>query len=202
MPTVLRSTAPEEFDGLDIRYGAVAAGSVFNNGGSDSGNLTSVWLIQWNIDDCCLIFPRGGAGGLRRVPKGKAILSTETDATGSVESTKALAEFYLTDFEWDVGLCVQDPRRIKRIANVHKTRGHANEIDIDVLIEARNNFKTSGTVYAYAPLEVKTQIQILAKDASNVHYPPDMPFGKPVAYILDMPLRQCDAILTTETTIS
>lgn len=195
-------TAPEEFTGFEARYDALAAGSVFNNGGSDSGNLTSVWLIQWDPQDCCLIFPKGSTGGLRRIPKGKQMLSTETDATGSVESTKALAEFYMTNFEWDTGLCIQDTRRVKRIANVHKTKNHANQLDIDTVIEARNSFKTSGTVYLYAPLEVKTQIQIQAKDKGNVYYPASDPFGRPVPYILDMPIRQCDAILLTETTVA
>jgi len=195
-------TAPEEFNGLDVRYGSIAAGSVFNNGGSDSGNMTSVWLIQWDEYDCCTIFPKGSQGGLRRVPKGIHMFDTVDDAQGTVGSTKAKAEFYVTNFEWDTGMCIQDTRRVKRVANVHKTRGNANQIDIDVLIEARNNFKTSGTVYLYAPLEVKTQIQILAKDKGNVHYPPDMPFGKPVPYLLDMPIRQVDAIVTTETTVS
>lgn len=195
-------TAPEEFDGLDTRLSSITAQITFNNGGSDSGNMTSVYLIQWDMDDCCLIYPKGGMGGLRRIPKGVQMLSTETDATGSVESTKALAEFYITNFEWDCGLCIQDVRRVKRVANVHKTRGHANEIDIDVIIEARNYFKTSGTIYLYMPLEIKTQIQVLAKDAGNVYYPPSMPFGKPVPYVLDMPVRQCDAIVLTETTVS
>lgn len=195
-------SSPEEFTGFEPRYDAIAANSVFNNGGSDTGNLTSVWLVQWDIQDCCMIFPRGSAGGLRRIPKGKVMMSTETDATGSVESTKAVAEFYMTNFEWDTGLCIQDTRRVKRIANVHKTKNHANQLDIDAVIEARNSFKTSGTVYLYAPLEVKTQIQIQAKDKGNVYYPPDNPFGKPVPYILDMPIRQSDAIVLTEDTVS
>ncbi len=195
-------TAPEEFDGLDIRYPSLAAGSVFNNGGSDSGNLTDVWLIQWDTQDCCLIFPKGSPAGLVRTPEGRHWMSTDTDATGSVENVKAMAWFYVTSFAWDTGLCVQDLRRVKRVANVHKTRNHTNQIDIDVVIEARNAFKTSGTVYAYMPLEIKTQVQIQAKDAGNVYYPPDQPFGRPVAYILDMPIRQCDAILLTGATIS
>jgi hypothetical protein len=197
-------TAPEEFTGIDPRYDAITAGSVFNNGATsgDNGSLTSAWLIQWNIDDCTMIFPRGSAGGLRRIPKGVLTLSTETDATGSVEATKALAEFYCTNFEWDTGLCIQDTRRVKRVANIHKTRGNANEINVDVLIEAFNAFKTSGTVYLYVPTEVKTQLQVQAKDKGNVYYPPDTPFGKPVAHILDMPIRQSDAILTTENALS
>ncbi len=195
-------TAPEEFDGLDVRYASLADGSVFNNGASDSGNMTSVYLIQWDEYDCGMIFPKGSPGGLRRIPKGVHMFDTVNDAQGTVGSTKAKAEFYVTNYEWDTGLCVQDTRRIKRVANVHKTRGNANQIDIDVVIEARNHFKTSGTVFLYAPLQVKTQIQILAKDAGNVHYPPDMPFGKPVPYVLDMPVRQCDALVVTETTVS
>lgn len=195
-------TAPEEFDGLDTRMGSLTDYVVFNNGASDSGNMTSVYLIQWDMDDCCLIYPKGGMGGLRRIPKGVHMFDTVNDAQGTVGSTKAKAEFYVTNFEWDCGLCIQDVRRVKRIANVHKTIGNANQVNIDKIIEARNNFRTSGQIYAYMHLDIKTQVQIKAKDAGNVYYPPSMPFGKPVPYILDMPVRQCDAMVLTETTVS
>lgn len=193
-------TAPEEFDGLDIRFGSIVANSVFDNGGSTT--LTSAWLIQWDLQDCCMIFPKGGAGGLRRIPKGKVWLSTETDATGSVEATKALAEFYVTNFEWDTGFCLQDPRRVKRVANIEPTINDDYEINVDILIQARNAFVTSGQVYLYVEKTVKTQLQIQAKDKLNIYYPPDMPFGKPVAYFLDVPIRQCDAILLTESALT
>lgn len=195
-------TAPEEFSGLHVRYGSLAANSVLNNGGSDSGNLTTVWLIQWDVQECCFIYPKGGAGGLRRLPRGRHLLSTDTDATGSVESTKAVAFFILTDFEWDLGLCVTDTRRIKAVRNVHKTIGHANEVDIDILIQAKNSFRTSGMIYAYMHQDIASQIQIQAKDKGNVWWNPQNPFGTPTAYVLDMPIRITDAITLAEATVS
>ena len=195
-------TAPEEFDGLHVRYGSIAANSVFNNGASDSGNMTTMWLVQWHPTECCFIYPKGGGGGLRRKPGGRVYMSTDTDATGKVESTKAYAWFIITDFEWDLGLCVKDTRRIKAVRNIHKTIGNANEIDVDVLIQAKNSFRTSGQIYSYCHQDIASQLQIQVKDKGNVWMNPETPFGKPVVYVLDMPIRVSDAILLTETTVS
>jgi len=197
-----KGSAPEEFDGLDVRCAAIADNSVFDNGGSDSGNLTTVWLIQPDVNECCLIFPKDGQGGLRRIPKGVHQMSTDTDATGSVESTKAYAEFALTNFEWDLGLCVHDTRRVKAVRNVHKTIKHANELDVDILIQAKNSFRTTGQIYAYMHQDVASSLQIQIKDKGNVWMNPTTPFGEPTVYVLNMPIRISDAILLTETTVS
>jgi len=191
-------TAPEEFDGLDVRYDTITAGSVFDNGGSEASALTTIWLIQWDLYDCCMIFPKGSPGGLRRTDEGRQWMSTDTDATGNVENTKAMAWFYATTFAWDAGACIQDTRRVKCLRNIHKTRTNSTSLDIDLLIDARNAFTTQGTIYAYMAKEIKGQIQALANVKANVQYPPNSPFGKPVPYVLDMPVRQCDAILLTE----
>ena len=195
-------TAPEEFDGLDKRYASIATNSVFNNGANDTGNHTTMWLCQWHPTECCFIYPKGGQGGLRRKPGGRVYLGTNTDATGSVESDKAYAWFIITDFEWDLGLCVQDTRRIKAVRNIHKTIGNAHEIDVDVLIQAKNSFRTSGQIYAYCHQDIASQLQIQVKDKGNVWMNPDNPFGVPTTYVLDMPIRVSDAILTSEDLVS
>ena len=167
-----------------------------------SSLISLAWLIQWHPTECCFIYPKGGQGGLRRIPRGRHLLSTDTDATGNVESTKALAFFLLTDFEWDLGLCVKDTRRIKAVRNIHKTISHANEINEDVVIQAKNSFRTSGMIYAYCHQDVASQIQIRVKDKGNVWMNPTNPFGSPTTYILDMPIRVTDAITLAETTVS
>ena len=50
----------------------------------------------------------------------------------------------------------------------------------------------------YCNETIFTQLQILAKDKRNVHYPPNNPFGGPQMYFLDMPVRRLDAIATDE----
>jgi hypothetical protein len=201
-----KATAPEEFDGLHVRYGSLVANSVLNNGGSDTGNLTTVWLIQWHPQECCFIFPKGGKGGFRRVPGGRVYLSTEDTTALAAHATalanQAMAWYIITDYEWDMGLCVKDTRRIKAVRNVHKTINHANQIDENVLIQAKDAFRTGGTIYAYCAQAVASQLQIKIKDKGNVWMNPTNPFGEPTTYVLNMPIRVTDAQLLSEATVS
>jgi hypothetical protein len=54
----------------------------------------------------------------------------------------------------------------------------------------------------YCNETVFTQLQILAKDKTNVHWTENNPFGKPQMYFLDMPVRRCDAITNVEETVA
>lgn len=188
---------PEEFDGLDIRYPSIAANSVIDNGGSTASNMTKIWLIQWHPTECCMIYPKGGQGGVRTIDKGTWLLSTETDATGSVESTKAQAFFHLINFEWDGGLCVKDPRRIKCMGNIHQTVGNANAFKIEKFRQAKNAFRTGGQIYAYMHPDMRNQIEGTTDEKVNVTYPPSQPFSVDVPYLLNIPLRTTEAILLT-----
>src|SRR5512146_3315034 len=193
---------PLEFNGLDVRYDSIATDSVFNNGGSEASNLTDIWLIQWDRLDCCMIYPRGSRGGIYRTAHPDTCLSTETDGTGSVESTKAVAWYTMVDFDWKGGFCLRDTRRVKRMTNIHQTIGHANAFDIKVFRRAKNSFRTSGQIYAYMHQEVATQIENTADEKPNVVYPPNQPFAQPVAYVGGIPIRMCDRILLTGNQIS
>ena len=72
----------------------------------------------------------------------------------------------------------------------------------DKIIQIRNNFKGPGRIYMYCNETVSTQLDILAKDKRNVHYPPNSPFGEHQMYFRDMPVRRCDAITDVEATLT
>ena len=109
---------------------------------------------------------------------------------------------YITEFAWDVGLCVEDTRCVKRLCNIDSVSTETNTLNEDYIIQIRNNFKTNDTIYMYCNETVFTQLQILAKDKTNVHWTENNPFGKPQLYFLDMPVRRCDAITNVEGVIS
>ena len=192
------ATEPKEFDGLDVRFDALATDSVITNGGSTASNMTDIWLIQWDMQDCCLIYPKGSRGGIYRTPHPDTCLTTETDVTaGVVDSQKKVAWFTMVDFDWKGGMCLRDTRRVKRLCNIHQDPDNAAAFDIRAFREAEESFDTTGQIYAYMHKRVRLQIRNTQDEKGNVYYPGDSPFAKPVAYLGDIPLRRCDRILLT-----
>ena len=93
---------------------------------------------------------------------------------------------------------MEDTRCVKRLANIDTTAGSSFTLNEDKVIAIRNNFKMNDTIYMYCNETVFTQLQIRAKDKTNVHWTENNPFGKPQLYFLDMPVRRCDAITNVE----
>ena len=205
----LTAAPPEEFDSLSARYASLStddASYVANNGNTTGNDNTSIWFVQWGPGKVYLIYPRNAAGGgIKKEDKNLQLVAGDN----SVASTSATQPnptnqlwAYITEFSWDVGLCIEDTRSVKRLCNIDSVSTEDNTLDEDRIIEVRNNFKTPGTIYMYCNETVFTQLQILAKDKSNVHWTENNPFGKPQMYFLDMPVRRCDAITNVEATIS
>jgi len=194
---------PREFNGLDVRFDALADYEVFSNGGSEASNLTDIWLIQWDPWDCCMIYPKGERGGITREQLDNAPLATQQDADNAVpDSQKKIADYMRVNFDWKGGLCLRDRRRIKRICNIHQDDDNANAFSIKIFRKAKNAFETPGQIYAYMHPDIKTQIENVADDKQNVSYPPNQPFAKPVEYVSDIPIRPDRRILLTGSAIS
>jgi len=203
------ASPPEEFAGLQYRYNSLSTGSnyVLSNGHTTDDNTnTSIWFIQWKPGGVYLIHPRNtDGGGLKKKDEGRVF----TSGDNAVASTSATAPnptnslwAYVTEFSWDVGLCIEDQRCVKRLCNIDPDHTATNTLNEDYIIQIRNNFKTNDTIYMYCNETVFTQLQILAKDKTNVHWSENNPFGKPQMYFLDMPVRRCDAITNVEAVIS
>ncbi len=201
---------PEEFDGLLARYNTLSSSRsayVKDNGASlgTGASLTSIWLIQWRPGGVYLVYPRNAeGGGIRKEVKPLTyVMSDSSSNTPSYEPNNKQLWAHITEFSWDVGLCIEDTRTVKRIANIStNSTTDSNTLDEDKIIETRNNFRTPGTIYMYCNETIFTQLQILAKDKNNVHYPPNTPFGGPQMFFLDMPVRRLDGINTTETLVT
>ena len=146
---------PEEFDGLMARYhtlSTTAAAYVANNGASLGGgaSLTSIWFIQWRPGGVYLIYPRNATGGgIKKEDKGLVYTLADNSAatpTAPIYNNNQLWAF-ITEFSWDVGLCIEDMRCVKRLANISTNSStDTNTLDEDQIITVRNNFKTPGTI--------------------------------------------------------
>lgn len=192
---------PEEFAGFNLRYAKLSTDPtkyVLGNGDTGQTNNTSIWFVQWGPGKVYLIYPRNSNQvGIKKKDEGRVY--TAGDNVGTKQTNQLWA--YITEFSWDVGLCVEDTRTVKRLANIDPVHGQTYTLNEDYIIQIRNNFKTNGTIYMYCNETVFTQLQILAKDKRNVNWDMNSPFGKPIMYFLDMPVRRCDGITNLETSI-
>jgi hypothetical protein len=206
--------SPEEFNGLESRYGSLSSAAdigtgaadssyVLNNGDSGGSDNTSVWFIQWGPGKTYLVYPRNSVGGgIKKEDKG--LVLTNADNTAAAAGITAQIWAFITEFSWEVGLVVEDERTVKRLANIDSVPGTTNTLDEDKMIQIRNNFQTSGTISMYVNETVFTQLQILAKDKQNVFWDTDSPFGRPQLMFQDMPVRRMDkqSLTNTETSLT
>ena len=196
---------PEEFAGFQYRYATLSTSRsayVINNGGSNSGGHTSIWFVQWSPTKVYLISPRNmEAGGLKKMDKG-LVYTLGDNASGTASQRNNQLWAFITEFSWNVGLAVEDTRAVKRLANIDTASGSSDTLDEDKIIQIRNNFKGNETIFMYVNETLFTQLQILAKDKTNVRWTSEDPFGKPQFNFLDMPVRRCDSITNVEGTIA
>ncbi len=196
------ASSPEEFNGLesryntlssaaDIRTGAADNNYVLDNGDSSASDDTSIWFIQWGPGKTYLVYPRNSVGGgIRKEDKGLQLTNADNTANSAGIVNQVWA--FITEFTWEVGLVVEDTRSTKRLANIDSAPGATFSLDEDKIIQIRNNFQTPGTIFMYCNETVFTQLQILAKDKTNVFWTPASPFGVPQLMFQDMPVRRMD----------
>ncbi len=110
------AVAPEEFIGLAARYSALTSAgnsdNVISAGGSGSTDNTSIYLIAWDEETLCGIYPKGMKAGLQHEDLG---LETEQNAGGV---TGALNRVYRDHWLWSAGIALKDWRYCVRICNV------------------------------------------------------------------------------------
>lgn len=86
---------------------------VMSNGIVTGGDGTSIIVVDWAPRGCHLIYPMGSkSGGLTEINYDDAMGIPVTDVNG------LQFQAAVTEWIWNIGLAVEDPRRMARIANV------------------------------------------------------------------------------------
>ncbi len=160
------SANPDAFDGLRTRLNRLGSNyRVFNAGGVQGPETTSIYIIQWGAKKTYGIFPKGGKAGLQITNKG-LVESSYIDANGD---TRHISHFK-TKFKWECGLAIDNYRSVCRIANVTPAVWADGTVE-DVMILALNSMVNCGEgAKIYVNLESKTPFDIRAKDKTNVMY--------------------------------
>jgi len=182
---------PEQFKGLAPRTNALANANTFGASGTGE-DTTSLWVIKWGPRGAYFIYPKGSQAGL----------SAQDQGLNRVAGTTGTFMAWVTHFKMKVGLAVADDRAIQRIANM-ETTGTANIFSEDLLIAAINRMSgINGNPAILCNATIKTQLDIAAKDKSNVSYTIAEYGGREVTFFKGIPVRQVDSIVDTETAIT
>ena len=196
------ATDPEKFMGLAPRYNLTTAengGNIVTGDGTGSDN-TSIWLIVWGQNTCHGIFPKGQKTGLVHQDLGEQTL--EDVAGGKYQG-------YRSHYKWDIGFCLRNWRYVVRIANLdvsNFTKDAATGSDlIELMVRAMHKIpsKGMGSMVFYCNEDVMTylDLQTLNKSNNALTYGPDI-HGQEVLKFRGVPVKQCDAILSTEAVVS
>lgn len=194
---------PDEFNGFAMRYPSKTSPNVVDAGGTSAadGALTSMFLISWGDRTAHGLYPKGSQGGLQHEDLGK-YMTQDTDG----KKFQCVGD----KTSWKMGLAVRDWRACVRIANIKvedltKRKGEAGFIDMQALtIKAKNMMPEAMRNRAiwYCNQDVLTGLELQATDAGNVHLVYGEMFNsKAVPNLHGRPIRQCDALLSTESAI-
>ena len=196
------AASPKKFNGFTVRYNSISTDqenrdfNVIDGGGSGSDN-TSIWLVNWSPQYCFGIFPKGSKAGMQMKDLGQ---KTKVMDDGSQ------MEIYRSHYKWDHGLVIRDWRYVVRIANIDYSDlagGSAANL-VNLLIDAQERIPTTGlsrpVLYCNRQILSYLRKQIIAK--SNVNLTFENVAGKRVTMFDGIPIRRCDSIMNTESTVS
>lgn len=157
-------TEPDGINGLRTRYGKTSDGFedvVMDAGGKSDATkgLTDIFIVNWDESLVHAIYPQKGVGGLQMTDRG------ESDAYDNKGNRYRAV---ITDYDWDVGLAIEDRRQVVRIANIDVsslTADAEGSLDlVDMLIDAVEMFPESlgsgAAMYMTAPLRAMLRKQV------------------------------------------
>lgn len=209
------ATAPNEFMGLAPRFNSLAA--INGNQIIDakfttptSGAMTSIWMVMWGQHCTTTLYPKGTQAGVKREDHGKQrVTDSAGDAYYAMEET----------FTQHCGLALKDWRYTVRIANIEASRLISAPDDIDgngndlyhflrrayYQHEGRRHPKAGNNVI-YCSKDVLEALDALGTNAGStdnyVRLRRDEVEGKEVLKYRTHTLRECDAVVHTETQVT
>lgn len=201
------STAPEEFNGLAVRYSDTdtasfpSAQNIIDGAGSGSDN-SSIWLIGWGANCVHGIFPKGSKAGIEHEDLGLVTVETSAGVAGS------RMRAYQDHFIWKGGLCVKDWRYAVRFANIDISDLVANsspENLINGMIKQIHRIPNLGMCKpvfymnrtCFQMLDIQRRDDIAAAGMTYAEVD-----GKRIASFRGIPIKLCDALTETESHVT
>lgn len=198
------SVAPEEFNGLAIRYSSTSAANgqnIIKSTGAGSDNM-SIYLVCWGEQTVHGIYPKGSKAGIDHKDFGAQVEQNAGGVTG------AQLEVYKEKFNWNMGIALKDWRYVVRICNIDVSdlaTGSAADLTglmirsihrIPNLNMGKPVFYMNRTAFQYLDLQRRTAVTAGGQlDYSVVD-------GKAIYMFRGIPVKIVDALLESEAVVS
>lgn len=190
-------------NGLGKRYGALATDSVVSNGASSGSDLGSIWIVKHGIDAFFFIYPRSASRTIEIDDLKEQVIN---DAAGNPYRV------VMTNFGWEFGCGVADPRCVKRLCNIASSgnnsfwqdgtnvaKGEENLID---LIEALPGGGDLSGVVIYAGPKIVAQMRKRLNSKSNLYFTEETVWGRKMLTFQGIPIKRVDSLVNDESVIS
>jgi len=163
---------PKSFDGILTRYSDASDKDVFLDAGGTSSatdGLADILIVNWGDAQIHGIYPEGGVGGLVRTDRG------EQDC---YDKKGRRFRGVVTDYDWTLGLAVEDRRQVVRVGNIDIGALNAKATSgadlVDLLIDAVEMFPTTVgagcAIYMNARLRTMLRKQIGRRENVNLQW--------------------------------
>lgn len=199
------SLAPEEFNGLSVRYSSLSAANgqnIVSGGGAGSDN-TSIWLVCWGPNTVHAIYPKGSKAGIFHEDLG---LET-VEAVAGIAGARMRA--YREHWQFKCGVVVKDWRYAVRIPNIDVSNlvGKTSAADIiELMIKAIHRIPNlnMGKCAFYMNRTVKQMLDIYRRDdvTAGAGLTFDNVDGMIQHNFRGIPIRTCDVLTETEAVVS
>lgn len=197
--------APEEFNGLSVRYSSLSATNgqnIISGSGAGSDN-SSIYLVVWGGQSIHGVFPKGSKAGLQHEDLGLVTVETTAGVAGS------RMRAYQDHWQWKCGVALKDWRYVVRIPNIDISnlvaKSSAADL-IELMIKAIHRVPNinMGKACFYMNRTVFQMLDIQRRDdvisGGGLGY--EVVDGKRIASFRGIPVRICDALVETEATVS
>lgn len=182
---------------LETLATAITASYVASKGSPGGGDTTSMYIVDWGEAGAHGIYPPETTAGLQEMDKGERdVLDADSNPMSA----------FVTEYEWWVGLSVEDPRHIGRYCN----------IDISVALADTSATILKGLIpvlngmpplegcrrVIYTRREIVSALHLQALTAVGSGLTIQQYYDTFVPHILGLPVVACDGISSTESTVS
>lgn len=200
------SLDPAKPMGLAPRFNLKSAenGSQIVDAGGTGADNTSIWLISWGKNSVHLIYPKGHKVGIQRKDRG---LIPRQDAAGDTYMV------YREEFTWHFGLTLRNWQYVVRICNIDISDLTVNAATganlINLMTEAYYKHKgrrtSQGKTYWYMNTVILKYLDYQARLNTNQNlmltFDKVGANGKEVLNFRAIGIRECDAILNSESRV-
>ena len=195
--TSIGGASPFRIQGLAARFNTIATNPWYNvitNSGSGANAQSSTWSIVWGQDGVFFVYPHGGQDFVKVEDLGQQLV---------YDSNSKPYTAYVIHFIIQFGLCVADPRKVQRVANITTTAFWTSTVQLKALGQLPDGL--DGAVI-YVPRFVFTYMQIDATgygiSNSGKYYTKEEVWGHQQSMFQGCPIRMCERIATNEAIVS